>query len=116
MIRYLRLYELLSPQSVSLVFLCVPLVVLSSPVLVAQANEWTWMGGNSAFAGTFNGETGSPGVYGIQGKGAGTNIPGGRLGAVSWTDAHGNFWLFGGAGFDSASNFGFLNDLWKFDS
>jgi N-acetylneuraminic acid mutarotase len=73
------------------------------------------MGGSSTFAGTFNGETGSPGVYGAQGKAASINILGGRLGAVSWTDPQGNFWLFGGAGFDAAPTFGFLNDLWKFD-
>jgi hypothetical protein len=74
-----------------------------------------WMGGNSKFAGTYNGETGSPGVYGTQGKVASTNIPGGRLGPVSWTNPQGNFWLLGGGGFDATPTFGFLNDLWKFD-
>jgi hypothetical protein len=43
------------------------------------------------------------------------NIPGGRYGAVSWTDGSGNFWLFGGQGFDSTGAFGFLNDLWEFN-
>ena len=84
MMRRLPLNELLCLRSVSFVFLCIPVLLLSSPVLVAQANEWAWMGGNSTFAGTFNGETGSPGVYGTLSQGAQTNIPGGRLGAVSW--------------------------------
>jgi hypothetical protein len=36
--------------------------------------------------------------------------PPARLGAATWTDSSGNFWLFGG------SNGGhFLNDLWKYD-
>lgn len=35
--------------------------------------------------------------------------------AVSWTDIHGNFWLFGGQGYDSTGNLAYLNDLWKFD-
>jgi hypothetical protein len=34
---------------------------------------------------------------------------------VSWTDASGVLWLFGGLGFDDAGAIGQLNDLWKFD-
>jgi len=34
---------------------------------------------------------------------------------VNWTDASGNFWLFGGNGFDSAGTQGYLNDLWKYE-
>ena len=34
-----------------------------------------------------------------------------RWGAVSWTDASGNLWLFGGQ-----SGLAFLNDLWEFDT
>jgi len=65
--------------------------------------EWTWMGGG-----------GSP-IYGTLGTAASTNIPGGREEAVSWSDASGNFWLFGGNGLDSTGKGGYLNDLWKFD-
>ena len=50
-----------------------------------------------------------PGVY------TGTMSPGGRVGAVTWMDAAGNFWLFGGYGYDGSSNVGFLNDLWEFN-
>ena len=113
--RHLYLHHFLCPQSAFLTLFAILLLGLSSPAAIAQANEWTWMGGNSTFAGTFGPETGSPGVYGTLDQAAKTNIPGGRLGAVSWTDAQGNFWLFGGAGFDSLATFGFLNDLWKFD-
>ncbi len=69
-------------------------------------NEWTWMGGsNTVF---------QPGVYGTLGGFAAGNIPGGRLGAVSWTDKSGHFWLFGGIGVDSAGTNANLNDLWEF--
>ena len=81
----------------------------------AQAGEWAWMGGSSVLTANDNGEKGQPGVYGTKGKPALTNIPGGRLGAVSWTDQNGNFWLFGGAGLDGAETFGFLNDMWTFN-
>ena len=56
-----------------------------------------------------------PGVYGTQGMPGAGNVPGARVWSVSWTDASGNFWLFGGTGFDGAGGFGELNDLWRFD-
>jgi N-acetylneuraminic acid mutarotase len=73
----------------------------------AQNNEWTWMAGSSTF--------GQSGVYGTLGTPAAGNIPGARQSAVSWTDSSGNFWLFGGSGYDEAGNIGALNDLWEFN-
>ena len=58
---------------------------------------------------------GQPGVYGTLGTPAAVNIPGGRDGASSWTDASGNLWLLGGSGFDENSSKSVLNDLWRFD-
>ncbi|KAA6463163.1 hypothetical protein DYQ86_07505 [Acidobacteria bacterium AB60] len=82
------------------------------PLAGAQTNEWTWMGGSS----TIQQSTGDqPGVYGTQGVPAAGNIPGSRQNAATWVDSHGNFWLFGGVGADSATGFGLLNDLWEFD-
>ncbi len=57
----------------------------------------------------------NPGVYGTLGTPAAGNIPGGRGSASSWTDRSGNFWLFGGYGFDANFNEGDLNDLWEFN-
>ena len=74
--------------------------------------EWAWMGGSSTVPALFSGRSG---VYGTLGKAAATNVPGGRYGAESWTDASGNFWLYGGNGTDSTGAQGYLNDLWKFD-
>jgi len=73
---------------------------------------WTWMGGSSQVPGPYAGQ---PGVYGTLGTPDTANIPGGRQAEVSWTDASGNFWLFGGIGTDAnGTNSAFLNDLWKF--
>jgi len=46
---------------------------------------------------------------------AGTLIPGSRTNALTWTDSAGNFWLFGGFGYDGTGVLGFLNDLWEFN-
>jgi hypothetical protein len=42
-----------------------------------------------------------------------STAPGGRWGASFYTDANHNLWMFGGQGYDSASNVGLLNDLWE---
>jgi len=52
--------------------------------------------------------------YGTLGTSDAADTPGGRAGAVSWTDASGALWLFGGSSYDSAGNMGIFNDLWKF--
>jgi N-acetylneuraminic acid mutarotase len=72
--------------------------------------EWTWMGGST----TVGADAAPAGVYGTLGASGASNMPGGRNGALTWTDASGNFWLFGGEGSDASGNFGWLNDLWKF--
>jgi N-acetylneuraminic acid mutarotase len=77
-------------------------------------NEWTWMGGNTSDGN--NSAIGIPGVYGTLGTPAAGNLPGGRENASSATDGNGNFWLFGGNGYDSAGACGILNDLWEFNS
>ncbi len=70
---------------------------------------WTWMSGDSSPGAAI----GSLGHYGVRGVASASNAPGSRASAAFWTDAAGNFWLFGGQGYD-ASHFGYLNDLWKF--
>ncbi|MGA9672280.1 MAG: chitobiase/beta-hexosaminidase C-terminal domain-containing protein, partial [Terracidiphilus sp.] len=42
------------------------------------------------------------------------NTPGGRSDASGWIDSSGNFWIFGGQGYDAKGSFGLLNDLWEF--
>jgi N-acetylneuraminic acid mutarotase len=81
-----------------------------------STNEWTWMGGDTVTAGDpgINNFQPSGGAYGTQGAPAPNNTPGQRIGAVSWTDRSGNFWLFGGGG-NIQKEFGSLNDLWEYN-
>ena len=85
-----------------------------------STSQWTWKGGSNSL-GTNCPEInyvllcGQSGVYGTLHQPAAGNIPGGRSDAASWTDANGDFWLFGGLGFDSQGNWDFLNDLWEFN-
>lgn len=67
---------------------------------------WTWMSGSD--------DPDGYGVYGTRGIAAPGNVPGARSGSVSWTDASGNLWLFGGLG-NATNEHGPLNDLWKWD-
>ncbi|MGB8261762.1 MAG: chitobiase/beta-hexosaminidase C-terminal domain-containing protein [Terracidiphilus sp.] len=76
-----------------------------------KSGQWAWMGGPKTYT--------SPkvaGFYGGQGVFGPNYTPGGRSEAVSWTDASGRLWLFGGEGYDGDGNSGALNDLWVFDS
>jgi N-acetylneuraminic acid mutarotase len=72
-----------------------------------STNEWTWVSGGSGDNAT--------GVYGTQGTGSASNVPGARQAADSWTDASGHLWLFGGYGCDSTGAVGRLNDLWQYN-
>jgi N-acetylneuraminic acid mutarotase len=85
-------------------FCLVPLLFCSLPAR-AQSRGWAWLAGGA----TSNGH----GVYGAKGTAAAANLPGGRSAASSWTDANGNFWLFGGLGSDANGSHGSLNDLWE---
>lgn len=70
-------------------------------------NRWTWMEGD------YSGD--QPGIYGHRGIAATENKPGANYASVSWTDANGNLWMFGGFGY-TADDFGFLNALWKYNT
>jgi N-acetylneuraminic acid mutarotase len=71
--------------------------------------EWTWMSGSNL--------TNQHAVYGTQGMGAPGNVPGARVFSVSWIDASGNLWLFGGSGETSSGPSNeLLNDLWKYSN
>ena len=72
-----------------------------------STNTWTWIRGSNA--------PNQFGAYGIQGVATATNEPGAREFPVCWTDASGNFWMFGGDGWDAINTFGRLSDLWKYN-
>jgi len=70
------------------------------------SGQWTWVSGSNLIN--------QNGNYGILNTPAATNVPGARDSAVSWIDASGNLWLFGGRGNDSTGAIGYLNDLWEY--
>lgn len=82
---------------------------LLSKAQITAASQWTWLKGDNTAEAT--------GVYGTKGTPAPANKPGARERSASWTDAAGNFWLFGGNGYNEtfAQGAGALNDLWKYD-
>lgn len=72
-----------------------------------SSKTWTLVSGSTSFD--------QAGSYGTQNLASSTNVPGARWGANSWVDSAGDFWIFGGQGFDSAGTKGLLNDLWEFN-
>ena len=77
----------------------------ASPSQTILPHEWTWTSGSDTVnhSGAYGATTGTPGT------------PGTRMTSASWTDPAGNFWLFGGYGYDSVGDNGVLNDLWEFN-
>jgi hypothetical protein len=84
-----------------------PTVAVPAGAQTTAASEWTWMGGSNWIN--------QPGVYGALATPAANNVPGSRLDAVSWTDSSGHLWLFGGGAYDVNGDYGYVNDLWKFN-
>ncbi len=72
----------------------------------SNAGQWTWADGANTIS--------QKGIYGTEDIPAAANVPGARENSVSWSDASGNLWLFGGLGYDSTGSNGYLNDLWAF--
>ncbi len=80
----------------------------------ASKGQWAWMGGSTTIQGTDYGHAGvCPSTAGAFNS---TSMPGSRYSGVSWTDASGNLWLFGGFGYDAGSSYGYLNDMWEFNA
>jgi hypothetical protein len=80
----------------------------SANTYTTQAGQWTWASSTNASSELFD----QPGIY----PPSSNPYPGARTNAVTWTDGSGNFWLFGGYGYDGQSTpvLGFLNDLWEY--
>ncbi len=73
-----------------------------------STNEWIWMNGSDTYI--------QNGNYGTKLLMSPAIQPGGRYSPVTWTDQSGNFWLYGGFGYDGVNGVpGYLNDLWKFN-
>lgn len=83
--------------------------LFSINILSAQINQWAWMKGDGVAANPQYGK------YGTKGVASTNNNPGPRVFGTTWKDHLGNLWLFGGLGYAN-SNYGDLNDLWKYNS
>ncbi len=75
--------------------------------------QWVWVSGSKLANQT--------GTYGTQetnnlSPASPGSVPGSRWGAVGWSDANSNLWLFGGWGYGSVTTdpTGFLNDVWEY--
>jgi len=79
---------------------------------VFKNGQWTWIKGSNSVS--------QNGIYGLQSNPIVwphvTSVPGSRWGAGYWIDNDGQFWMFGGEGFDASSGNGngLLNDLWRY--
>jgi hypothetical protein len=73
-----------------------------------SSGAWTWVGGSKT--------ADVVGVYGVKGTAAPANIPGSRYSPATWTDASGNFWLFGGSHQNVDLSIDSFNDLWEFST
>ena len=73
-----------------------------------SAGTWTWIAGSNLVD--------TVGEYGTKGTAAVGNAPGSRLSGAAWVDESGNFWLFGGLGYDSEGNVSNMNDLWEYST
>jgi N-acetylneuraminic acid mutarotase len=80
--------------------------LLAAVFVISSAEASVWVSGSSL--------RNKPGVYGTIGIPDVNNVPGARSDSICWIDGSGNFWLFGGYGYDSSGSADALNDLWKY--
>lgn len=71
-----------------------------------ETNQWTWKRGSKNLD-----QHPDEGVIGVPHQ---DNSPGSRTSSSSWTDQHGNLWLFGGSVLQSGNTMAGQNDLWKY--
>ena len=76
-------------------------------VYSASSGQWTWLKGAKTIM--------QGGTYGTVETPDPANTPGARVDAMTWTGKDGRFYLFGGEGYDSAGESGWLNDVWRYD-
>ena len=84
------------------------LCFFSFNLLYSQSGQWTWMKGDSVPE--------SPGSYAYHGYQSSSNNPRARQRTLGFTDASGDFWIFGGGLFDPSTPlfYEYMGDLWKF--
>jgi hypothetical protein len=71
-----------------------------------DGTNWTWVKGSNV--------TAQSGDYGVKGVPAPSNMPGVRTESVSWIDANGHPWIFGGYGRDGSGAWGYFERYVEF--
>lgn len=72
-----------------------------------KAGVWSWMKGSNTPE--------TAGNYGQKGVESALNLPDSRTRTTGFTDAEGNFWIFGGLNYNDDDDDYYLNDLWKYN-
>ena len=67
---------------------------------LGEGSKWIWVNGSKSIS--------HKGAYGTEGVADANNVPGARYGTVLWMDIKGNLWVYGGYGYDSRGNGGYL--------
>ena len=83
-------------------------IVVGGTGAITSTGEWSWMSGSDI--------ADQAGIYGTKGISAASNIPGSRQASMFFVDTSGDFWLFGGWGYDSTGTYCAVNDLWHYDT
>ncbi len=71
-------------------------------------NQWCWVAGSSTIE--------AKGMLTTKGEYNDTNTPGARSGMYAWLGNDNRLLLFGGYGLDTNGTYGYMNDLWAFDT
>lgn len=103
------MHRLLISSVRSLVALIFIFSTLTQALAQSPATGWTWVAGTQPES--IAPRRGTPGVASPE------NSPGYRDGAITWIDAAGNLWLFGGFSIapENEMDSELYNDLWKYD-
>ncbi len=103
---FLRTQKIASAVGLAFAALSAFLPGFAGAVANGQSGQWSLVSGGAS--------NNQAGVYGTLGTPAPGNAPGSRRYASSWIDHKGNFWVFGGDGYDANGKENTLNDLWEF--
>ncbi len=98
-------------QSLGISFILIFIFCSTTSTTVKTTNAqvvdtWTWISGSD--------DINQLAVYGDKGVEDPSNRPGARYAYASWIDLDGNYWIFGGRGYNNDTTIGLLNDLWKY--
>jgi N-acetylneuraminic acid mutarotase len=72
-----------------------------------SSNNWIWIEGSCSYY--------SYPEFGMIEVADSANTPGGRAPSSWWKDSAGDFWMFGGSGYDASGHYGKQKDMWRYN-